>query len=223
MTSPVPSIIDTAPAYDGLNAEDKMLMREVVDGTTALPEERLEWLRRVRTAEAAATAAPATPPGPPEAFGPREDSVPLSALRDVEAQRDQARVERDQAQHTARVAAQRLEAFGNRVRVKALEVAADQGWCRAGLNEALRDLDLAPYPDTFEVEVVVTARQTVRVRVEADDITANGYTLDADGAAGYVKEDSDGASLVAGVVDSDAWEWDQDGIEPGDVEAITPE
>mgnify|MGYP001550756403 CR=1 FL=1 len=61
------------------------------------------------------------------------------------------------------------EQFRTQVREKAIEVAANEGWCDSGLNEALEELGLEPKTRTFDVEVQVTASQMVTIEVEAAD------------------------------------------------------
>jgi hypothetical protein len=47
-----------------------------------------------------------------------------------------------------------LDRYKERVKAKAIEVAAEQGWCREGLNDALEDLDIGPA--SRDVQVTLT-------------------------------------------------------------------
>lgn len=44
----------------------------------------------------------------------------------------------------------KLEDFRTQVRDKAIEVANEQGWCSAGLNETLEELDLPKVPSSYK-------------------------------------------------------------------------
>lgn len=89
----------------------------------------------------------------------------------------------------------RLADFKAQVRAKARDVADEQGWCRGGLNETLRDLGLEPFVTTYRVQAILVARFTVddsqdveseeeagvRVRYAVDGIEISGaddVTLD---------------------------------------------
>lgn len=54
------------------------------------------------------------------------------------------------------------EAYKIRVRNKAIDVAEQQSWCREGLNEALRSLDLEEYDGKREVTILVQVTGTVQ-------------------------------------------------------------
>lgn len=59
--------------------------------------------------------------------------------------------------------------YKTRVRGAALDAAESENWCRAGLNGALRDLDLEPVVDEFDVRITVVASRTFTIRVQAED------------------------------------------------------
>lgn len=54
------------------------------------------------------------------------------------------------------------------VRDTAIRVAEEQSWCRPGLNEVLDELGLEQHVTRFRVPIIVEAKQTVWVEVEAD-------------------------------------------------------
>lgn len=60
------------------------------------------------------------------------------------------------------------DVFRDKVRVVAIRVAGEQGWCTEGLNDVLDELGLDPHVTKWQVEVHVVASQTVMVEVEAD-------------------------------------------------------
>lgn len=82
----------------------------------------------------------------------------------------------------------RLSDFKAQVRAKAREVADEQGWCRGGLNQALRDLGLEPFVTTYRVQATLVARfivddsqdveseeeAGVRVRYAVDGVEISG-------------------------------------------------
>lgn len=63
-----------------------------------------------------------------------------------------------------------LAQFQEQVRDVAIRVQESRGWCVDGLNEVLEELDLPRKVMEWEVEVEVTARQTVTITVEAPDV-----------------------------------------------------
>lgn len=84
-------------------------------------------------------------------------------------EREAARASLRQERHQSETAIQALQDFRRRVRDKAIEVAAEQDWCRPGLNEVLRDLGLPEHDPRFKVPLRVRAYQTVWVEVSASD------------------------------------------------------
>jgi hypothetical protein len=62
-----------------------------------------------------------------------------------------------------------LESYKQRVRRLAIRVANDEGWCSSGLNDALEELDLAPYAGPFSFHGTVRLTGTV-TRVDGDRV-----------------------------------------------------
>jgi hypothetical protein len=67
------------------------------------------------------------------------------------------KVEMEKELRRLRNAAEDLDAYKQQVRDKAIEVAGEQGWCKSGLNETLRELDIEPVADSW--------RRTALVRI----------------------------------------------------------
>lgn len=70
-----------------------------------------------------------------------------------------------------RLQRERQEAFDFRIKVRqtAIDVAESQGWCKAGLNDTLRELGLDPVEQSYEVEVEVSQRITIAVDAVDED------------------------------------------------------
>ena len=157
-----------------------------------------------------------TEPTPAEAFAPLTPDVtayvPLEDHRRVEAQRDEARVE-------ARSVRAEFDHFKRLVRETAIQVAADQGWCRSGLNGTLQELGLEKVPEYFEVEVEVTARQTLTIIVRAEDLEANGVDVDTGSAEEWVTQDR--RDCVTDELDGNEWSFSSDDVDVKSVEVVT--
>jgi|SRR5688572_6942791 hypothetical protein len=84
-----------------------------------------------------------------------------SANLNLRAELERMRAIADENLRKANVASRDLNAFRDKVRTKAIEVAKEEGWCTEGLNQALRDLGLDPYAQKWRISLTVD--------VEADD------------------------------------------------------
>lgn len=79
-------------------------------------------------------------------------------------QRNEAQAQLRQAQ----LGGGNLDAYKARVKAKAIEVAAEQGWCNDGLNAALEDLDIARA--SRDLSVTVTYEMVIHLdEFEGDD------------------------------------------------------
>ena len=136
----------------------------------------------------------------------RAEEARDSLTREVENLR--ARVEDERS---LRFEAERaLATFRADVRAMAIDRAQDLGWCRPGLNEALRALGLDPHVTTWQVAVEVTAVQTVYVTVEAD--SADDAWREADRM--------DGDDVMGQVYRSGDWQYSGHDSSTSDVEAV---
>jgi hypothetical protein len=78
----------------------------------------------------------------------------------------------------------------------------EQGWCRSGFNEVMRELGLPEAPERFVVDVEVTATQTVRVEVEADILRDASFDETVEGVQAYLNAHPED------IVDqAEAYEW----------------
>jgi hypothetical protein len=145
--------------------------------------------------------------------GPARVYVPAEGVRAVQEELDRANAALQLARQDASTVRASLERFRQSVRETAIQVAAEQGWCRQGLNDTLRDLGLDPVPTEFRVKLRVPAWQTIEATVEIDDLDTEDQN--EAGAEAYVTRNA------GEYVDGGAWEIAADEIEVDTVEGVT--
>lgn len=117
-----------------------------------------------------------------DASGPTHEQIAeamVSGFRQAQTLIRQAQRDRDRAQEQYGVLSVTHSTFRDEVRSLAIEKAAELGWCRPGLNEALDQLGLDRATNRYRVTVEVTAVRTVDVEVDAADGDAAWQAVDA--------------------------------------------
>lgn len=115
-------------------------------------------------------------------------------------------------------ARQELADFKEKVVKTAREVRVEQRWCRPGFNSVMEDLGLPKEPEVLRLQVELTAKQTVEIDIDADDLASNDYTIDEAGARKYV---TDGMVTMDDYADGYDWEIVDDSAKIESVELIT--
>ena len=107
-----------------------------------------------------------------------------------------------------------LEAYKARVREVAIRVADEQGWCREGRDEVLRELDIEPPVMRYEFEV------TVRLKVTA---TTTDSTFASDSDAHEFANDSVRSFAFENIEPFDS-DWCNQDVEVDEItiESVTP-
>lgn len=89
-------------------------------------------------------------------FERQRHTVTAEHLTAARTEQDRLRERVERGENAATTHERNLRRFKDQVRAKAIEVAASEGWCEEGLNEALSDLGLDPVRRSYHLEGVVT-------------------------------------------------------------------